>query len=184
LTDFLALPKSLRQGAALGLVALALGLAALVAIAPFARMAAVGLETDAATALIAQQERLLEAAARRPANTARDTLISGETSGMAGAELQRIISDLARRNGMALRSANVTPPKQENDMTVIGVDVSLQGQTEGLRAFLHAIETSTPILFIDTLSIKSVAVYQPVQQPVALDVTLRVRGYGAGKESN
>jgi hypothetical protein len=54
----------------------------------------------------------------------------------------------------------------------------------GLRGFLHAIETGVPILFIETLSIKSVAVYQPVKQPAMLDVTLRVRGYGAGKEVN
>jgi general secretion pathway protein M len=184
LTDMRALPTPLRQGAALGLVVLALGLAGAAAIVPFTRMAAVGLETEAATGLIAQQERLLQAAARRPAQAARDTLIAGDTSGIAGAELQRIVSDLARRNGMALRSANVTPPKREADLTMIGVDVSLQGNTEAVRAFLHAIETGTPILFIDTLSIKPVAVYQPTAQPVALDVTLRVRGYGAGKENN
>jgi general secretion pathway protein M len=174
----------MRRAAAVALVALALGLAVTVAVAPFSRMAAVGLEIEAAAGLAAQQERLLRAAAQRPAQAARDALIAGETGGMAGAELQRIVSELARRHGLALRSTNVTPPKREADLTVIGVDISLQGQTEGLRAFLHAIETRDPILFIDTLSIKSGPSYQPVPQPVALDVTLRIRGYGAGKESN
>jgi general secretion pathway protein M len=111
-------------------------------------------------------------------------LLAGETSGMAGAELQHLISELARKSGLSLRSTSVTAPRREADLTVIGVDVALLGQMEGLRSLLHAIETGAPILFIETLSIKSVPPYQAVQQPMALDITLRVRGYGAGKEVN
>jgi len=177
-------PKSLSRTAALGLVLLALGLAALAALAPFARMAAVSGEMAAVAELIAQQERLLRAAARRPAHAARDMLVGGETSGLAGAELQRVLTELARRSGLSLRSAHVAPPKRESDLAAIGVEVSLQGQTEGLRAFIHALETGTPVLFIEALSIKSAPSYQPVPQPISLDVTLRVRGYGAGKEIN
>ena len=184
MTGMGALPKSLSRAVALGLVALALGLAALAAIAPFARMAAVGGEMAAVTERIVQQERLLRAAARRPAHAARDMLVGGETSGLAGAELQRIVTELARRTGMSLRSTHVAPTKREADLAAIGVEVSLQGQTEGLRAFIHAIETGTPVLFIETLAIRSVPSYQPTPQPVSLDVTLRVRGYGAGKEIN
>jgi general secretion pathway protein M len=165
-------------------VSLALGLAALAALAPFARMAAVEEEMAATAEQIAQQERLLRAAARRPAHAARDMLLAGETSGLAGAELQRVITELARRSGLSLRSTHVTPPKREADLAAIGVEVSLQGQTEGLRTFIHAIETGTPVLFIETLAIRSAPSYQAVPQPVSLDVTLRVRGYGAGKEIN
>jgi general secretion pathway protein M len=178
------LPKPLSRVAALGLVALALGLAALAAFAPFARMMAVGEEIATVNDQIALQERLLRAAARRPAHATRDMLVAGETSGLAGAELQRVLTELARRSGLSLRSTHVAPPKREADLAAIGVEVSLQGQTEGLRTFIHAIETGTPVLFIETLSIKSVPSYQPVPQPASLDVTLRVRGYGAGKEIN
>lgn len=184
MTGFGALPKPLSRAAALGLVVLALSLAALAAVAPFARMAAIGDDIATATDQIAQQERLLRAAGRRPAHAARDMLVAGETSGLAGAELQRIVSELARRSGLSLRSAHVAPPKREADLAAIGVEVSLHGQTEGLRAFVHAIETGTPILFIETLAIRSAPTYQPVPQPVSLDITLRVRGYGAGKEIN
>jgi general secretion pathway protein M len=184
LTGVGAVPRPLRRAAALGLVVLVLGLAALAAVLPFARMAAVGEEIAAATDMIAQQERLLQAAARRPARAVRDLLLAGETSGMAGAELQRVIAELARQSGMALRSAHVATPKREADLTVIGVDVSLQGHTDAVRAFLHAIETGVPILFIETLSVRSLTVYQAAPQPVMLDVTLKVRGYGAGKEAN
>jgi general secretion pathway protein M len=178
------LSQSLRRIAALGLVGLVLGLAALAGLAPFLRLAALGGEIEAASEEIALRERLLRAAASRPAHAQRDVLLAGETSGMAGAELQRLLSELARRSGMSLRSTNVAAPRREADLTVIGVDVSLQGGTDGLRAFLHAIETGLPVLFVETLSVKSIPSYQPTPQPVALDVTLRVRGYGAGKDSN
>jgi general secretion pathway protein M len=174
----------LGRAAALGLLVLTLGLAAFAGLAPFARMAAMGGEMSAVADQIAQQERLLRAAARRPAHAARDMLVAGDTSGLAGAELQRVVTELARRSGLSVRSTTVAPPKREADLAAIGVEVSLQGQMEGLRAFIHAIETGTPILFIETLAIRSVSSYQPVPQPVSLDVTLRVRGYGAGKEIN
>jgi general secretion pathway protein M len=165
-------------------VALALGLAAVAAIAPFVQMAAVEGEMTATADQIGQHERLLRAAARRPAHAARDMLVTGETSGLAGAELQRVLTELARRSGLSLRSTHVAPPKREADLAAIGVEVSLQGQMEGLRTFLHAIETGTPVLFIETLAIRSAPSYQAVAQPISLDVTLRVRGYGAGKEIN
>jgi general secretion pathway protein M len=174
----------LRRAIAVGLVVLALGLAATAAVAPIARLAAVGGEIEAATELIAQQERLLLAASRRPKHAARDALIAGETSGMAGAELQRIVSELARKSRMSLLSTSVTAPKREADLTVIGVDIALQGHLEGLRAFLHAIETGNPILFVETLSIRAAPDYRTQQQPVALEISLKVRGYGAGKERN
>lgn len=184
MTGIGALPKPLGRAVALGLAVLALGLAALAALAPFAWTAAVGDEIAAVADQIAQQERLLRAAARRPAHAARDMLVAGETSGLAGAELQRIVTEQARRSGLSLRSAHVAPTKREADLAAIGVEVSLQGQMEGLRAFIHAIEAGTPILFIETLAVRSVPSYQAVPQPVSLDVTLRVRGYGAGKEIN
>ena len=123
------------------------------------------------------------AAAGRPTQAGREALIAGETSGVAGAELQRVISELARQNGLSLRSTQVAPAKREADLTVLAVEVSLQGGIEGLRAFLHTLETGAPVLFIDALSVKSVA-EQVAKRPALLDVSLKVRGYGAGKDAN
>jgi general secretion pathway protein M len=167
---------------ALGLLVVALGSAAVLAVVPFARLAAVTEEIDAATELIAQRERLLAAVSARPRAAARESLIAGDTGGLAGAELQRIVSELARRSRLSLLSAAVAAPKREADLTVIGADIALQGQLEGLRAFLHAIETGMPVLFVETLSIKASPDYRATPQPVALEVTLKVKGYGAGKE--
>ena len=123
------------------------------------------------------------AAAGRPAQAGRDVLITGETSGVAGAELQRVIAELARRHTLTLRSTQVAPAKREGDLTVLAVEVSLQGGIEGLRALLHALETGAPTLFIDALAVKSMA-QQTANRPALLDVSLKVRGYGAGKDGN
>lgn len=177
------LPEPVRRTVAVGLVVLALGLAALAAIGPFVRMTAVGEEVVAARDLLTQHQRLATAAAGRPAHAGRELLIAGESSGIAGAELQRLISELARQNGLSLRSTQVTPAKREGDLTVLAVEASLQGGMEGLRAFLHSLETGAPMLFIDALSVKSAA-EKVVGRAAVLDVSLKVRGYGAGKDAN
>ena len=179
-----ALPKPVRRAVALGLAVLALGLAALLAIAPFVRMAALEEEAAAARDLVAQQERLVLAAAGRPTQAGREVLVAGDTSGVAGAELQRVISDLARQNSLSLRSTQVAPAKREADLTVLAVEVSLQGGIDGLRALLHALETGAPMLFVDALAVKSVQQQPTANRAVLLDVSLKVRGYGAGKDAN
>ena len=179
-----ALPKPVRRAAALGLFVLALGLATLLAMAPFVRVAALDEEIAAERDLVAQQERLVLAAAGRPTQAGREVLVAGETGGMAGAELQRVIAQLARQNALSLRSTQVAPAKREADLTVLAVEVSLQGGMEGLRALLHALETGAPMLFIDALAIKSVPQQPTGNRQVVLDVSLKVRGYGAGKDAN
>jgi general secretion pathway protein M len=176
--------RSWRHIAALSLIVLALGVAALVAIAPFYRAASIRMEIAAARNLLAQQERHQRDVAGRSGQGSREFLLAGESSGLAGAELQRLVAELARQSGLTLRSTQIVPAKRESDLTVITVDVILQGGMEGLRALLHSIETGVPILFTEALSIRSVPARQVEYQPVSLDITLKVRGYGTGKKDN
>jgi general secretion pathway protein M len=180
---FDALPKPMRRAVAMGLVVVALTFAALLAVGPLVRLAAMADEVTAAADLLAQQQRLATAAAGRPAAPGREPLIAGETSGLAGAELQRIVSELARQNALALRSTQVAPAKREADLTVLAVEASLRGGMEGLRGFLYALETGAPMLFVDALSIKAAAEKEPGPAAV-LDIGVKVRGYGAGKDGN
>jgi len=83
-----------------------------------------------------------------------------------------------------LRSTQVAPAKQEANLTVVGLEISLQGEIAGLRTLLYAVETGVPVLFVEALSIKTSAAPQTAQKPVALDISLKVRGYGVGKEAN
>ena len=54
---------------------------------------------------------------------------------------------------------------------------------EGLRGFLYALETDAPMLFVDALSVKAAA-EKAAGRAAVLDIGLKVRGYGAGKDGN
>jgi general secretion pathway protein M len=182
-----ALTRPMRSAAAVGLVVLALALALLVAVAPFAQSRVLREEVAGKRELIAQRERFLTAAAGRPTQGGREALLAGESSGALAAELQRHMTELARHNALSLRSTQVVPAKQEANLTVVGLELSLQGEIAGLRTLLYAVETGVPVLFVEALSIKTSTVGQAAQaahKAVALDISLKVRGYGVGKEAN
>jgi general secretion pathway protein M len=166
------------------LFVLVLALAALAAVVPFLRSAALSEEIVAMRDLVAQRERLRFAASGRPTQDGRDALLNGESSGILGADLQRRITDLARHNGMALRSTQVLPARRDADLTVVGLEASLHGEIAGLRNLLYAIETGAPVLLVDALSVKTAATPEAGMRPVALEITLKVRGYGAAKETD
>lgn len=179
-----ALPKTLRHVLALSLVVAGLGLAAVIAFLPIVRADAIKQETDAIRELVARAERLRRDAGENAQTLRRDVLVSGATDGVAGAELQRIVSELARASALALRSTQIAPPKREGDLTAVSVDASLQGTVNGVRSLLHALETGTPLLFVEGLSLRAITERQAPHQPVALDIRLRVRGYAATSKAN
>jgi general secretion pathway protein M len=178
------LSKPMRSAAAVCLVALALAVAALLAAAPFAKTGALREEIAAMRDLVAQRERFLLAAAGRPTQDGREALLAGESSGLLGAELQRHMIELARQNGMSLRSTQVAPAKREPSLTMVGLELSLHGEIAGLRSLLYAVEVGMPVLFVEALSVKTSTAPQTAQKPVSLDISLKVRGYGASKEAN
>ena len=97
---------------------------------------------------------------------------------------QRRVSDLARASTLVLRSTQIAQPKREADLTAVSVDTSLQGTIEGVRSLLHAIETGDPLLFVEGLSIRTIAAPQTQQRPVSLDIKLKVRGYAVTNKVN
>ena len=180
---FAALPKPMHRAVAVGLAVVALAVAALLAVAPLVRLVAVQEEVGAASDLLTQRQRLATAAGGRSTAAGREPLIAGETSGLAAAELQRIVSELARQHALSLRSTQMAPAKRQADLTVLAVEASLQGGMEGLRGFLYALETGAPMLFVEALSVKS-ATEKAAGRAAVLDISLKVRGYGAGKDGN
>lgn len=160
---------------------LVLAVAALAAVLPFFKSAALHDELVATRDLVDQQERLRLSASGR--QDGRDMLLEGESSGILAADLQHRVAELAQQNRMSLRSTQVLPPKGDGDLTVIGLEASLQGDIAGLRTLLYAVEMGAPILFVEALSVKATTSPEAAMRPVMLDVTLKVRGYGSAKEA-
>lgn len=95
----------------------------------------------------------LERIARDPAGRTR--LLGGASDALAGAELQNRVSRDATRHGLALRSAQILPPAEEEGFRRIAIRVALEGNLAGLRRLLYGVETAPAFLFVDNLEIRS-----------------------------
>lgn len=171
------LSKTWRRVLAIGLVVTGLGLAGIVAVLPFMHAEAVKQNLAASREQLALEERLRRTPGAKTKSIRREVLIPGATEGLAGAELQRRVSELARASTLTLRSTQVAPAKREAELTAVSVDASIQGTIDGVRSLLYAIETGDPLLFAEGLSIRTIATPQAQQRPIMLDVKLKVRGY-------
>lgn len=95
----------------------------------------------------------LDRVAHDPAGRTR--LLGGASDALAGAELQDRVSRDATRYGLALRSAQILPPVEEEGFRRVAIRVALEGDLSGLRRLLYDIETAPTFLFVDNLEIRS-----------------------------
>lgn len=112
-------------------------------------------------------------------------LLEGETIGIAGATLQRLIADLVVAHNGTASSLQILPPATEDDFVRISLSLSLSTDIDGLQGFIHALETGQPLMFIDDIRIRSGQSEFTVPDPHLLgplDVTLQVSAFAAKKE--
>ena len=131
-----------------------------------------------------RKENLSLAAADESANR---LLLEGETTGIAGANLQKLLSGLVAEHGGAASSIQILPPKGDGNLVRISMSLSISVHIDGLRDILHALETGAPLLFIDDVGVRSDtndfgAADAHFMGP--LDVTLQVSGYASGHEGS
>lgn len=155
-----------RPGAALlpiALLLLALAAMAMIAAAPFVYLS--GLED-----MVAQNQGTLsklraeitrEGELRKEnidlAALGQDTslLLEGDKPGIAGANLQRLLSELIAEHGGTASSFQVLPPKEDGNLMRIPMSLSINVGIDSLRDILHSLETGTPLIFIDDIVIRS-----------------------------
>jgi general secretion pathway protein M len=115
------------------------------------------------------------------------TLLSGQTTGIAGASLHKQMNDLLLQHGATIASVQIMPTREEGALTRISARMSLTVSTDRLRDIVHMIETGTPLMVIDSLSARVAKKEQQDADPHfigPLDVTLTVSGFvGIGKGS-
>jgi general secretion pathway protein M len=176
------------------LAALALGVS--LATAPYLRLATLDREITASqSALVALRKELTSEDTQRKENAAlavsdkqaRFLLIAGDTTGIAGANLQKLVSELVVAHGGEASSLQILPPKEDGDLTRIPMSLSIRVGIDGLRDIIHGLETNTPLIFIDNIAIR--ADHDDIRGQDRyylgpLDVTLQVSGYAIKKEAS
>lgn len=172
----------------IGLLLLALVLMAAMAAAPFVRLSALE-ETIAQNHddLLKLRGQITREGELRKENTdlaalGQDVslLLEGEKTGIAGANLQKLMNGLVTEHGGTASSFQILPPKEDGNLMRIPMSLSITVGIDGLRDILHRLETSTPLIFIDDIIIKSAQDDFRAPDPHylgPLDVTLQVSGF-------
>jgi hypothetical protein len=94
-------------------------------------------------------------AALTPADDIAPVFVAGSTSGLGLAELQRLAGAVAEQNGLVVERTQPLPAEEKDGHASLRMEVETSGSIEGLRGFLHAIETGTPLIFVRSAHISS-----------------------------
>lgn len=86
----------------------------------------------------------------------RGLLNSQATGALASAEVQEFIKKTITDAGGQLSSTQALPLSTKNEFSRILVNVRMTGSSEVLRAVLHKIETSTPLIIINEIDIRPI----------------------------
>lgn len=87
-------------------------------------------------------------------DTARQYLKSSSPA-LAAAEMQEIATSALAYSQMKQNSVNIAPHRDIDGRRMITVNYVLRGTLEATQKMLYALESSTPLLFVDNLSIRS-----------------------------
>lgn len=115
--------------------------------------------------------------------------LTSETEALAAADLQRIIKRASTANQTEVVSTQTLPTIVEQDFTGVLVKVRMRGKLTNVARLFHSLETSTPYLFIDDVSIRSRVQHsrrlnfnagnnvRTINMAATLDVEFTVTGY-------
>ena len=95
--------------------------------------------------------------------------LRSETVAVAGAELQRMVKEIAAANGSQILSTQILPAKQDQGFVEITLKVRMRGELWSVLESFHSIETNDVYLFIDNVSVRDSGIgRRPRQQFVKL----------------
>lgn len=82
-------------------------------------------------------------------------LLGGGNDSLAGAELQDIVKKIVVGNGGKLESTQILPAQTEGSLGRVMVRTRFSATVPMLQRILHAIESGRPLLFVDSIEIRS-----------------------------
>ncbi len=117
---------------------------------------------------------------KQPVNsteTIEPPLLKGKTFGIAGANLQKIVSVIVNKNGGTVKSIQLADKKIQGNLVGVSINTKISTDINGLQKILYNIETGSPYLFIEGLIIRKINVQDNPFKKVMLDISLKVTGF-------
>ncbi len=110
----------------------------------------------------------------------RTRLLPGDNSNIAGAELQKVLSDLAAKTGVEVIRKEVRPEsKMQDNLVKVSVHIEINCLPDQLVQFLSAIENYDKFITLDELTVNSFK----MQKRYEIRPMLTVSGYIASPEN-
>ena len=105
--------------------------------------------------------------------------LRSETVAVAGAELQRMVKEIAAANGSQILSTQILPTTQDQGFVEITLKVRMRGELWSVLESFHSIETNDVYLFIDNASIRDSGVGRRPRQLIVklMDADFELTAY-------
>ncbi len=178
-----------KRGLALLILAGVLAIAWILVLRPLADIATGESEEGEHSLMLLSRYKALEDArpqveaelrAMQQRNAAMSGLVEGNSAALAAAAVQSDIKAIVESNGGSVLSTQNMPSKVADGFEKIEIEYDLSLPLSSLKNVIYQIETHTPYLFIDDVTIRMPEGWMPesVDTPApALEVQWLIRGY-------
>ena len=128
--------------------------------------------------LLKSKNRVIEANKAMKAALARteSQFLSGASPAVASADLQEILKNLAKEQGVQMTSAKVLPPREAGVYLEVPVQVELTATINQLVTLLYHLEHHKKLLFIPDLDINAPRMVRGENKDVPLQVSMVISG--------
>jgi len=128
--------------------------------------------------LLARLESRMRADAGRSSGTAPPTaILDAPTTGIASAKLQAYLTQLADLQHAGLVSTASEAAKRDEAPDTIRIQATLDMNTEALRAILYQLESGTPYVFVDALTLQPASTTAGRVEDPLLRATMSLRAF-------
>lgn len=141
-------------------IAVAIAVPSLVAVPYFSWRHDLQAEIDTQRQLLGRYQALVEEAKQLPEtpNGANRQpmgrlFLGGATDAARVASLQGRLSDLARQEGVRFDSVRGLPPRDGDDLRMLGAELRFGARIEALQRFLMALERAEPLLVVENMHV-------------------------------
>lgn len=143
---------------AISIVAFVLLLLALVSLTGISLQsrADAGRESSERREMLSRLEARLRASAGRPTAAPPAAFLDASTPGLASAQLQSYLGQLAGDKNASLVSSGGETAKRDDAPDTVRIQATLDMNMLSLRAMLYQLESGTPYVFVDALSVQPV----------------------------